>query len=231
MGGTLQEFNELSAAERERYREAGQRMVRLAGDYAIPIVFAPPPSIGGKINSGSGFILQLNSASFVVTAHHVLAEYESRLQGGELLNWLVGNVPPFEPRPRVVWEDAQKDIVILKLLREEISRLKGKCIIAPPHRWPPSVPEAGPSVLLAGYPKYLREFNALKAKIDWPYSAVLPAKSVGNGYFFCQIEQEELISFNRGPLPDPKTFLGGLSGGPVLLVEKISYPVVGIDVA
>jgi hypothetical protein len=138
-------------------------------------------------------------------------------------------LPPFEPRPRVVWEDAQKDISVLKLSEEEASRLKGKCIFASPPQWPPSVPENGAAILIAGYPKYLRELNALESKIECgPYSAMLRAKNVGDGYFYCQIEQEELISFNGGPLPDPKTFLGGLSGGPVFLVDKISYPVVGV---
>jgi hypothetical protein len=47
-------------------------------DHAVPIVIAPPVSLAGTINNGAGFVLQLDSGSFVVTAMHVPAKYEKR---------------------------------------------------------------------------------------------------------------------------------------------------------
>ena len=43
-----------------------------------------------------------------------------------------------------------------------------------------------------------------------------------------RIERMDLISFDGGPLPEPGTNMGGLSGGPVLLVDTLSYPLVGV---
>jgi hypothetical protein len=45
--------------------------------------------------------------------------------------------------------------------------------------------------------------------------------------FKCAIERRDLISF-EGSLPEPGTDMGGLSGGPVLLVDTLSYPLAGL---
>ena len=75
--GTGQFMNELSGAQRfeqlsdenkSRYLAINRQMVRLARDYAVPIIFAPPLSVGGKINGASGCVVQLASGTFVVTA-------------------------------------------------------------------------------------------------------------------------------------------------------------------
>jgi len=42
------------------------------------------------------------------------------------------------------------------------------------------------------------------------------------------IERKDLISFDGGPLPPPGTDMGGLSGGPVLLVDALNCPLVGV---
>ena len=52
--------------------------------------------------------------------------------------------------------------------------------------------------------------------------------SVGEGYFCCQIEQKDLISFGGESLPPPGADVGGLSGGPVALMTDLAYPLVGI---
>jgi hypothetical protein len=84
-------------------------------------------------------------------------------------------------------------------------------------------------VLVAGYPKVLREEDPAAGYIGaGPYSAVFRVTTVGAGYCKCSIERKDLISFNGEPLPEPGTDMGGLSGGPVLLVDRLSYPVVGV---
>jgi len=37
-----------------------------------------------------------------------------------------------------------------------------------------------------------------------------------------------LFSFDEKPLPEPGTDMGGISGGPVLLVDTLNYPLVGV---
>ena len=105
--GGARRFQQLPADAQARHIGISQHLTRLARDHAVPIVFAPPPSIGGKINSAS-CVLQLDAGTFVVTASHVLIGYEERIRSGEVLHWLVGNLPPFDPLQRVAWRGADR---------------------------------------------------------------------------------------------------------------------------
>jgi hypothetical protein len=223
----VRRFDDLPTHEQERYRIAGQQMVRLAQSYAVPILYAPPPRIKGHINGATGTVVQLGSGFYIVTASHVLEGYENRLSSGEQqLNWQVGHLPPFDPRARVAFRDRAKDTLLLRLLEDEARRI-GSCIMSSTE-WPPPPPEAGQLVLVSGYPKVLREIGPYTVGAG-PLSAMFRVTTTGDGYFYCQIERNNLVSFNEGsPLPDASMDMGGLSGGPALLVAKMTYPLVGI---
>lgn len=226
--GGAERFKRLSSAEQTRYIATNRQMTALARDHAVPIIFAPPRSRGGKINGASGCVLRLDSGTFVVTASHVLEGYETRVDRGELLNWQVGDLPPFDPLPRIAWRDRDIDLVLLRISWDESQRI-GPCIISSPAEWPPAVPREGQLVLVGGYPKALREENSSSGWIGaGPYSAVFKVTAVGDNCCKCVIERKDLISFDGGPLPPPGTDMGGLSGGPVLLVDALSCPLVGV---
>ncbi len=228
--GAAHRFSQLPAQEQVHYRAVAQQMVRLAQHCAVPIIFAPPLRIGGKLNGATGCVLQLGSVSFVVTASHVLREYQDRLRLGEVLNWQVGALPPFDPLPRVAWRDENRDIVFLRVTEEEAKATGGvsSCVVSPSTGWPPRAPEVGQIVLVSGYPKALREVDASGWIGAGPYSGMFRVTRTGDGYFYCQIEQKDLISFDGGPLPAPGSDVGGVSGGPALLVGTIVYPLVGV---
>ena len=223
-----QQFQQLSFEDQARYIAINQQMARFARDHAVPIIFAPPRSRGGKINGASGSVLQLGSGTFIVTASHVLEGYETRIQAGEVLNWQVGDLPPFEPIPRIAWRSRDLDIVLLRITADE-ARSIGPCIISAPPKWPPVTPQEGQLVLVGGYPKALRDEDIQAGSIGaGPYSAVFKVTAAGEGCCKCVIERRDLISFDGGPLPPPGTDMGGLSGGPVLLVDAINHPLVGV---
>lgn len=223
--GAARRFERLSENERTRYRTACQQMVRLAGAYAVPIIYGPPPQIGGKVNGATGCILQLNSGWFVVSASHVLEGYEKRLESEQNLNWQVGHLSPFDPLSRIAWRDRAKDTLLLSLSGDEVREV-GSCIVSASTGWPPPVPEIGQLVLVSGFPKALREVGSSDTIGAGAVSAMFRVTTTGEGYFMCQIEREDLVSFSGGPLPAPGTDMGGLSGGPALLVGRISYPLV-----
>src|SRR5437899_10129768 len=81
--GGARRFQQLPADAQARHIGISQHLTRLARDHAVPIVFAPPPSIGGKINSAS-CVLQLDAGTFVVTASHVLDRKSTRLNSSHL---------------------------------------------------------------------------------------------------------------------------------------------------
>jgi hypothetical protein len=223
-----QRFEQLSEEDKSRYLAISRRMVRLARDYAVPIIFAPPPSVGGKINGASGCLMRLASGIFVVTASHVLAGYEKRTREGERLNWQVGNLPPFDPLQRVNWRSREKDVVLLRISENEACDI-GPCIIAAPRRWPVHPPKEGQLVLVAGYPKGLREENKSAAWIvSGPYSAIFRVTVAVADHCKCLIERKDLVGFDEGRLPESGADMGGLSGGPVLLVDTLDFPLVGV---
>src|ERR1039458_1139424 len=88
--GGAELFERLSIEEKARYFEVNRQMVGFALDHAVPVIFAPPMSVGGEVNGATGCVLQLRTGVFVATASHVLAKYEKRLRDGEKLNWQVG---------------------------------------------------------------------------------------------------------------------------------------------
>lgn len=223
-----QRFEQLSEENKSRYLAINRQMVRLARDYAVPIIFAPPPSVGSKINGASGCVVQLASGTFVVTASHVLAGYEKRVGKGERLNWQVGNLPPFDPLLRVEWRSPERDIVLLRISENE-ARSIGPCTIAAPRRWPVHPPKEGDLVLVAGYPKGLREENPSEGWIgSGPYSAIFRVTLAEADRCKCLIERRDLIGFEGGRLPEPGADMGGLSGGPVLLVDTLDFPLIGV---
>jgi hypothetical protein len=224
--GGAEQFRRLSASDRANYIDHARKMTTFARDHAVPVIFAPPLSKGGKVNGATAFVLKIGFESFVVTASHVLEAYEMRILKGETLNWQIGKLPPFDPLMRVAWRDKEKDIVVLRISVEDEENI-GRCIRSTPLRWPPPVPREGQMVLVAGFPGGLREVDPSGWIGAGPYSALFRVTRTGSGYCKCRLEQKDLVSFCEAPVPSPGTKIGGVSGGPVFLVGS-GYPLVGV---
>jgi hypothetical protein len=222
------EFKALSDEQRATYRGVSKELVELVQRYAIPLCFAPPLSIGGKVNGATGCILRLDSGAYIVTANHVLTEYDKRSKS-EPLNWQFGNLPPFDPIPRVAWRDADRDVVFLRISKKEVLAACNdtSLVFEALGGWPPPVPTSGQVVLISGFPRTLREVDSRVISAG-PYSAMFRVTTSAFGYFTCQIVQDDLISFDGGALPPEDADVGGLSGGPVALMTSLAYPLVGI---
>jgi hypothetical protein len=114
-------------------------------------------------------------------------------------------------------------------ISENEARNIGPCTISAPRRWPVQAPKEGQLVLVAGYPKGLREESPSEAWIgSGPYSAIFRVTIAEANRCKCLIERRNLIGFEEGRLPEAGADMGGLSGGPVLLVDTFDFPFVGI---
>jgi hypothetical protein len=218
-------FEELSADDRVRYRDWGREMVRLAQSFAVPIIFAPPKRLQGVINGASGSVVKVNDRYFVVTASHVLDGYEERVRSGEKLDWLIGRLPPIDPLRRIEWRDCFKDIVLLRLSEGEAQKV-GSTIVSAPEGWPPPVPTEDQVVLVAGYPKTLREVVPSGIVGADYLAAMFRVTDVRGSTFDCRIgKDEDLVSFNGLPIPDEDMDMGGLSGAPAFIIagRSINY--------
>ena len=206
-------------------------MVRLALRYAVPIIYAPPLSVGGDPNGGTGCIVELGARSFFATSSHIYEAYEKRVRDGERLNWQIGALPPLDPIPRVVFKDVGRDVVFLELFGSEARTACGdySWAYSPATAWPPREPQIGELLLISGYPKVLRMVEARSIKAG-PCSAMFRVTTGvnGSGCFASQVERNDLVSFDDQELPPPETDFGGWSGSPVFLVENLVYTLVGI---
>ena len=218
-------FDRLSAEEKAHYVETNRQMLGYALDHAIPLIIAPPVGLG-EVKGATGSILKLAAEYYLLTASHVLAGYERRIREGENVYWQFGRLPPFDPRPRIVWRDPQADILVLRLEEDEVRNV-GKCRISIPSSWPPPAPEPENLLLLAGYPAAIREVDARRIG-SGPFSTLLRVASAGDDYCNCEIVHRDLVSFGDTPPPPARTDFGGISGAPAFLLRPDNCLLVGV---
>src|SRR5580704_3622188 len=154
-------FEDLCAEERHRYLVTCGAMLEWVRTCAVPIIISPPWQENGKVRGGTGFVFRHPSGSHhLTTAHHVLTDgYEAR--GSESVHWLVGGLPPFNPYSRFHSIDRERDIVRWPLSSNEATKAchPWSRIIIPGSEWPPSPPQVGQPLLMAGFPGKLREIH------------------------------------------------------------------------
>src|SRR5690606_32705876 len=90
------------------------------------------------------------------------------------------------------------------------------------------LPSPGSFVVCVGFPQYLRENGDPYSLRYGAQSACLRVTTAGEDYFVCQFERDQWLSFFDGAIPPPGTEIGGMSGGPVLLVGRLHFPLVGV---
>jgi len=218
-------FSDLTPAEQRRVLTAGYEMTQLSHRHAAAVCIAPPPSIGGKVNSGTGFVVALDGKHYFGTAWHVAAKWFERKAKGEHVLFQVRDAL-LNPEGRIAWKNEDDDIVFIELTRAELNEI-GISSCEPLAGWPPRQPKVGSYVLVSGFPSVIRrqptetriEFNSL--------NSLLQVTTVGERHIVCQFQREHWVHFGGHGSPPPGTDLGGISGGPVLSVGNLSYPLIG----
>jgi hypothetical protein len=117
--------------------------------------------------------------------------------------------------------------VFIEVLAAEASRMD-VWVQEPGPRWPPVQPAVGSYVMLSGYPAETRKQLSVNG-FEFPaFSVVLRVDSVSESRIVCQFTRENWISFGHEDIPAPGTNFGGMSGAPVMAVQSLSYPLVGL---
>jgi hypothetical protein len=222
----MSRFRELPPHEQATYRLVLRQMLRLAGGYAVPIMFGDPAWKEGHLSGATGFVVRTPSEHLLITASHVLAGYETFSSEHLESIWQVGNLG-FDPGGRVALRNRKADVVAVRLSQAEAEKV-GSSIASCPHGWPPPSPEVGDHVVMSGFPRRLRDTSRPGHIGSGPLSMFLRVDSVGDDYFYCQVEREELIDCNEEDLLPENSDFGGWSGSPILLTEDLAYPVVAL---
>lgn len=222
-----QGFGELPPDEQRKIRESGRAIGELTFAHTGGLIIGTGPSGAGAFNTGSFFVLEVGGKHWLATADHVVRYYEAvtaddpavRIQAGELQFDL-------DDRREVI-RDPLADCCLIELASVEapLTRLP---FLSAPAGWPPPRPKEGDFLAVCGYPEFIRrrpaqsevEFNSL--------AAVFRVTQAGERHCSCVWERDEFLTFGPVGAPPQGTELGGMSGGPVLLMGGIAFPLVGV---
>ncbi len=220
-------FEDLPLAEQKRVRRAAAAMGGFAFRRCAGVLIAPPPGKAlGAVNNGSAFILHIGAAYYLGTAWHVVAHWIRRTDDGEHVLFQVGGVN-LAPRGRIVWASESDDVAFLRIENAEVNRI-GIETFEPSLGWPPPAPRVGDTVLVAGFPGTQRNQPDVDAIDFGSFSGALKVTTVQDRHLMCQFERDYWIAPEGLELPPEGADLGGMSGGPALLVRDLVYPLIGV---
>lgn len=223
--GLPERFEDLEPAERLKVLKAGSAMTRFVFSRAAAVLLSTPVGNGSYLRSGSGFVLRLANNDYLGTAWHVVQEWHDATKAGNRIVFQTGHLA-LNPNDRLAWKDEQNDIAFLRLLPGEAQRV-GIQRCEPLVGWPPPHPKVGSYLLMSGYPGVER-LRPADDEFDFgAFSTLLQVTASRDNYVVCQFQREHWVSEGRS-VPPPGTDLGGMSGGPALLVKNLAYPLVGL---
>jgi hypothetical protein len=183
-----------------------------------------------NIMNGSLFFLDCGEGPFGVTACHVIDEYIKIKNEAPGITCQIMNLP-FDPEDRLIDSDADIDLATFRISEEEIEKVGKEIIRGNQSSWPPSPPEIGGGMFLAGFPQSERIAKGNRELNFGAFPVIVPASSVNDREISALLERAHAISVNGFPPPPEDFNWGGISGAPVLaFVESniVSWRLAGV---
>jgi hypothetical protein len=222
-------FRKQPEAEQKRLTALNDQFCRLAFSYTLGILLAPADapmdSTAPVMCNGSGCLLKIDGRYFVCTAWHVVDHWLSRRQAGDPALFQVGDVG-MDAVERLAHKDEGADVAFLRVRPEEVPRI-GVQVFEPP-QWPPPRLAKGQYVVIAGYPGSVRERESRRDVVFKSFSARLEVAEVRDRFAICTLDRDYWEEVRTAEDPPSDIDLGGMSGGPALLVGTLYHPIVGI---
>jgi hypothetical protein len=219
-------FAELPPEEEQRMREVSRmQAASLHGYLAQVLIGVPGSGTDSPVNSGSAILVRLQSGVAVLTANHVISQYESLHALDGRVRLQVGDVA-LEIAQRQTYRDEHADLALIAVSEGEAGRI-GTVIHDPPV-WPPPVPAVDSYVWLVGFPEALRQRTG---ENDFRFASMVSCHRVKSsflGHFTVEIERDSMDIPRGSALSEPGMNFGGMSGGPVFLMADLHSPLVGI---
>jgi hypothetical protein len=131
------------------------------------------------------------------------------------------------PSCRLVYEDVANDLAVLALAPVEAAEVGNTPYVADTHRVPPNI-QVGQHIQFCGYAR-INRVDGAAGEIN---STVLPLigkiSNFDDTHFSVVVEREKYRWHGDCLLRPEQKFLGGMSGGPALLLDDPSFPLIGV---
>jgi len=183
---------------------------------------------------GSMFFADTGIEAFIlaITARHVYEAYTERSGVNPNLKCQINDLP-FSPHARRISLGRDADLATFWLTRAELQILERITI-----PWPPLIPQVGQDVLLAGMPGIAKTYLAPRTYSEphqvafGVYTRLATVNSVNDrDISMVKPPNEFLLDIAEKGLPPPGYDMGGMSGGPVAIIqdaEIVSWAISGV---
>lgn len=230
-GDPTQCFNALSEEEKKRVLSAGLGVSLLHSGlaFAMPLWWAfKNHDTGIGLRNGSAFLVDFGHGIFAVTAAHVFREYLEAKRTAVEIGCQLGSVL-FDPEAQLICSRDDLDIATFRVSASEAKQIDKAIVTAGPPNWEPLSPAAGDFAFFAGFPAQSRGMTSRADFVTAPYFAMPKITSVTDRQVTCRFDREKMIDFSGNGLPPQGYDIGGVSGGPLLMLTLLVHEgVVGV---
>lgn len=219
-------WKDLTADQVERSRAFFSKVARLAWSYSCSVLLGCPQRPTPEAKSGTGTFVHFRGEHFVVTAYHIVSKYKEMLKQTEHVHFQIADLT-VNPLHRLAYADTKADVAVIAIAPHEAAAVGSNPYIAPDD-WSPTAPAVGQQIQFCGYAR-INRVDGVQGTID---STVLPLTAeIHNSTperFSVHIERHKYRWDGECLLKPDQAFLGGMSGGPALLLNDPRYPLIGI---
>lgn len=186
-------------------------ILRNVASYVAPFFFGDP-----KLNSawqGSIFFISIEEGIIGITADHVYQGYlDEKDKNQSIKCYIMQEV--FDIENKLIDRNSKLDVATFTFTEIEIEKIARAVYRIEPKYWPVDPPIEGQEVIFAGYPGVDRHIRGQVVDIGC-HMALHRVQSISDKDISCVFEREYMVDALGHGLPQPKQFLGGISGGPL----------------
>ncbi|MCW9012291.1 MAG: hypothetical protein OQL06_00795 [Gammaproteobacteria bacterium] len=211
--------------------EVQKEYLKIAGSYSAPIFWADSNNV---LSNGTAFVLNTGEHTFVVTAAHVYESYIEAKEEGKATNCQLSNIDFYLEERRISDKTSESmDIATFSITEEEIKSLNICVLHGSQETWPPTRPNEGEAIVVAGYPG-IERIEEKKQEYNFGLHCFnTPASSISERHIGCSFERQYWVDIFGNGLPEKLYNLGGISGAPAITLEKsesgiVSWRLVGV---
>lgn len=201
----------------------GNYLCELPMQHCVPIYFGNPSRIDSKINNGTATLLKKSGKLFVVTNHHVLEEYFTRVAKEDGIQLQIGGCRITDIGNHIVLNEQSIDVCVMEFTghNEAEFRMEGNVptIFYEVGELEPSL-NKGKVVAFGGYPGVFRIREELRhVNFHTMSSGASIVHEISDKNIIVSIDHnEESITHLSSTAPPPN--IRGVSGGPVFEINS-----------